>query len=99
MTTPVDVMDLHWVPVPLRWRHVIAGDVFVGADQRLWIVADAANQAGHYAVEVRTGLDTYTDEVDPDDVINVLVPATERDAVELTMDELGARLVERRTES
>lgn len=94
-TLPVEV----WVPVPLRWRHVIAGDVFGGADSRLWHVTKIGpTTTGGIGVVVVQADTVFGDEVDPDDVINVLVPMTERDAVELSMDELGARLVERRTD-
>lgn len=94
MTT--EELERVWVPVPLRWRHVIAGDVFVGGDRALWTVAGAV-PGKHFHVEVRRGANTFTTEIDPDDVVNVLVPVLERDAVELSMDELGARLIERRT--
>lgn len=86
-----------WVPVPLRWRHVIAGDVFVGKEQALWSVKDIRSHAAHLTVYTQSGQHYYPADVDPDDVIEVLVPALERDAVELTREELGARLVARRT--
>lgn len=82
-----------FVPVPLRWRHVVAGDVFLGADGLLWAVENMHQGA----VCVRNGRTQHADIVDPDDVIPVLVPAVERDAVELTREQLGARLIERRT--
>ena len=88
-TLPPDV----FVPVPLRWRHVVAGDVFLGADGRLWCVENMHQGA----VCVRNARDQVADRVDPDDVVSVLVPVVERDAVELTREQLGARLIERRT--
>ena len=98
MSTPIDLSQA-WVPVPLRWRHVIPGDVFVGRDNILWTVTEALDpQSFSFEVVVSRIDDHFRDNVDPDDVINVLVPVTERDAVELTMEELGARLVQRRTE-
>lgn len=86
--TPADC----WVPVPLRWRHVIPGDVIVGRDGRPWMVTSTGT-----AVTAVDGPTAATQPVDPDDPIPVLVPVTDRDAVELTRDQLGARLVERRT--
>lgn len=83
-----------WVPVPLRWRHVVAGDAFLGKDGGLpWHVV--AVEQGRRVIVAR-GARTVTATVDPDDVIRVLVPVTERDAVALTREQLGARLVERR---
>lgn len=88
-----------WVPVPLRWRHVIPGDVFVGKDDRLWQVTDLTHDRGMLIeVTCQSVLDVFYDEADPDDTVNVLVPVLERDAVELTIEELGARLVSRRNE-
>ncbi len=87
-----------WVPVPLRWRHVVAGDVFVGKDGDAWQIARTGSSYG-VGIEVTAiqGDRSFSDDVDPDDVIPVLVPVTERDAVELTREQLGARLIERRT--
>lgn len=90
-TLPADV----WVPVPLRARHVIAGDVIVGKDGSLWPITESRATGGTWSINVANfGLD-YPD---PDDVIPVLVPVIERDAVELTREQLGARLIERRME-
>jgi hypothetical protein len=86
-----------WVPVPLRWRHVIAGDTFVDRNGALWHVTRVGMTADGFAA-VAAQADAVTGSpVDPDDVIPVLIPVSERDAVELTRDQLGARLVERRT--
>jgi hypothetical protein len=89
------------VPVPLRWRHVIAGDVFIGRDDQEWIVT---KNGYHWEW---TGWDLFVERegrvvragrrIDPDDVVEVFVPAVERDAVELIREQLGARLIERRT--
>lgn len=87
-----------WVPVPLRARHVITGDVFVGGDSNLWHVKDVRRHDTYLTFYTESGQSYYPADIDPDDTVNVLVPASERDAVELTIDELGARLVERRNE-
>ena len=89
---PADV----WVPVPLRWRHVVQGDVFVGQGS-LWHVSRIGLEKGELTVDVYSGADEWRGPVDPDDVINVLVPVAERDAVELCREELGARLIAGRT--
>lgn len=86
-----------YVPVPIRWRHVQVGDVFVGRDKQLWYVTDIRENAGALTVQALLQFWSRTGDVDPDDVISVLVPVPERDAVELTREHLGARLVERRT--
>lgn len=88
-----------WVPVPLRWRHIIPGDVFLGgADGDMpWMIVRIEKDWGG-KVTCQSGPDVFSSEVDPDDTVNVLVPASERDAVELTIEELGARLILRRNE-
>lgn len=87
-----------WVPVPLRWKHVLAGDVFVARDGELWQVEETGpSPRTSYDVIAVRGAQVHKADVDPDAVVQVLVPVTERDALRLTRDELGARLVERRT--
>lgn len=82
-----------FVPVPLRWRHVQAGDVIVGTDGRLWhvigITSSGRVHAAHGALAVPA-------DVDPDEVARVLVPVAERDAMTMCRDDLGARITERR---
>jgi hypothetical protein len=88
-----------FVPVPMRWRLVAAGDVFVAKDGRLWSVGALGPRvrgSGLY-VAAHCGLQSYETHVDPDDVIHVLIPTPERDAVLLTRDQLGARVFARRT--
>lgn len=86
-----------WIPVPLRWRHAIETDVFVAPDGELWQIIRSETHGAWFSVTATRGPDQFSRDVDPDDVIPVLVPVSERDAVELTRDQLGARLVERRT--
>lgn len=86
-----------WVPVPLRWRHVETADVIVAPDGELWQVTDTWFGRACKTATAARGRATFSRDVDPDDVIPVLIPVTERDAVELTIEQLGARLVERRT--
>lgn len=94
-TLPSDV----WVPVPLRARHIMAWDMIVGNDGSLWAVSSSASDpSGKWSISALCGAEGLSQFVDPDDVIPVLVPVVERDAVELTRDQLGARLVERRME-
>jgi hypothetical protein len=92
-TLPPDV----WVPVPLRWRHVHPGDTFVGRESRLWHVTGIGPHEAEFRVDAVNSYTPFTAMVDPDDTINVLVPVSERDAVELCREELGARLLAGRT--
>lgn len=95
MTAP-ELADC-WVPVPVRWRHLAPGDVFVAPDGRLWHLVGITPERGQLVAGAMHGEEYARRPVDPDDVIPVLVPTPERDAVELTREQLGARLVERRT--
>lgn len=83
-----------WVPVSVRWRHVVSGDVVLDPDGRTWMLTDRPMTGG---MTVTRGAHSYTATPDPDDVVDVLIPVVERDAVELARAELGARLIERRT--
>ena len=84
-------MDDVWVPIPLRWRHVRPGDIVLGKHDRPWMVTSGMPRV----VTVRSDRE-YVTEPDPDDTVSVLVPVTERDALRLTRDELGARITDRR---
>lgn len=97
MTT--ELPDDVWTPVPLRWRHAQVGDVFVGQGARLWQVAEIRPELANLRVEAHQGHTHHSVLVDLDDVIDVLIPVPEREAVELAREVLGARLVERRTSS
>jgi hypothetical protein len=85
-----------WVPVPIRWRHVIGGDIVLDPAGAPWHVSEN-DLLGTWVLQ--QGLREFQRQADPDEVVNVLVPVPERDAVELARDVLGARLVERRTET
>ncbi len=83
-----------WVPVPVRWRHVQPGDlVLAGATP--WLITHVQDDGT--VVGQHTFRERHHARPDPDDVAQVLVPVTEREAVELAREQLGARLVERRT--
>lgn len=86
-----------FVPVPVRWRNVNASDTFVAPDGKLWHVAKIATSRAALAVTAQYGDRQFSRDVDPDDVVTVLIAVPERDAVELARDVLGARLIERRT--
>lgn len=88
-----------WCPVPLRWRVVQPGDVIVGTDGHTWSVGalgPAAGQPGGLWVATYCGTRSWQGAVDLDAVVNVLVPAPERDALTTTRDVLAARIIERR---
>jgi hypothetical protein len=86
-----------WVPVPVRFRHVVAGDTFVGNGAKLWHVTKVTPDLAQLRVEAHQGDTVFRVAIDPDEVVDVLTPVPERDALELTRDALGARLIERRT--
>jgi hypothetical protein len=88
-----------WVPVKLRWRHVRAGDVFFSAKTGdLWHVTEIEDvEPFLLTVHLNHGGDQHVVEMDRDAVVQVLTPVPERDAMRIARDELGARLVERRT--
>ena len=86
-----------WVPAPVRWRHMLVGEVFLGAKDRQWMVSALASQPdGTISVTARQGQDEFQAVVDPDETIQALVPTVEREALELTRAELGAQIIERR---
>jgi hypothetical protein len=87
-----------WVPVPVRWRYVRSWDLIVGKNKAIWAVERIGCSYGPgLEVTAVCGPDSFTDDVDPDETVQVLIPVAERDAVELCREELGARLVEQRT--
>jgi hypothetical protein len=100
-------MTTEQVPVPIRVRHVTAGDVFMSArDGSHWLVSLADDQMwrvyGREIVAICDGRTVTTgpdarNALDPDHVLDVLVPADEASAVELCREELGARLIAGRT--
>ena len=82
-----------WVPVPIRMRHVQPGDVILSKDGQPWMV-DVATIHGR--LQVNRMREDMNVTVDLDHVIQVLVPVSERDAVTLTRDQLGAQVESRR---
>lgn len=70
--------------------------MFVG-DAGMWLVVSVTPASAGIRAEVHCGHFPYEGDVDPDAVVEVLVPVTEREALELTREQLGARVVERRT--
>jgi hypothetical protein len=72
-----------WVPVPLRWATVVAGDVTVstrGGENKLWGVAEGVHGMEPRVTVQRAGKERGLD-VDPDATVPVLVRHTERDAL------------------
>lgn len=80
-----------WTPVRLRWRYVRPGDVFVALG-RLWAVVGI--NGWHMAI-VSDGR-YLTHVIDPDEEIDVLLPAAEAEALASARVELGATVVDRR---
>jgi hypothetical protein len=90
-----------WVPVPLRWRNVVAGDVIVGQKGKAWHVERPLPD-----LLMRHGADWWprTDEdrrllPDPDSRVPVLTAVPMVNAVELLHSELNAQLLAARSET
>jgi uncharacterized coiled-coil protein SlyX len=87
-----------FLPVPIRWRHVLPGDVLAvkrGDEVEPWLVrVSRAGDPTGWTVEVaRTGADVPRN-VDPDDEVPVLVAAAVADAF-VVLREQGAEMVGR----
>lgn len=82
-----------WVPEPVPWRCVAAGDLVLGAGTpaSVWVVTSRFGDR----VTISRGRVEKTSQPDPDREVRVLVPRAERDAWLLLRDVLGARLVSR----
>jgi len=72
--------------------------MFVAHDGALWMVLALDTEHGSLVVSAVRADERHASSVDPDEAVTVLIPVTEAEAVELTREVLGARLVERRTE-
>ena len=85
-----------WVPVPIRWRYVQPGDVTVGLDGLLIPVVGVTRDHPLTITYRWHGNDAWA-QPDPDELVPVLVPIPERDAGALTVEQLGAVVIGRRT--
>jgi hypothetical protein len=86
-----------WVPVPLRWRHVVAGDVIAGKGGHAWLVEQVPPfYVLNRGAERYPGPDGKRHPVDPDEVVQVLTPVPMAQAMALTRAELGTQVIERR---
>lgn len=83
------------VPIPLRWRHVAAGDLIVGKDGAPLLVRQAPAPDNESTTCVVTPNGEWSGRVDLNRVAQVLVPAPVVDAMCLVRDQLGARVTER----
>lgn len=82
-----------WAPVPVRWRYVQPGDVLAGKESLL--VVAHVELGPRWFNAVLHGYEESFD-VDPDELVQVLVPIPERDAQRLSVEQLGAVVVGRR---
>lgn len=87
-----------YVPLPLAWRHVQAGETFIGKGGKLWHVHESHASTGSWWVCVYRGPTFHARNVDPDEQVQVLTPVPMAQAMTLTKAELGARLIAVRTE-
>lgn len=86
------------VAVPVGWRHARPGDTFRAPNGDLWHVEDVRpGRGGQLTVTARRGAAPYTVDVDPDERVHLLHEVAEADAITYAVQELGARLIERRT--
>lgn len=91
--TTVD-MRRCWAPVEKHWRLVQPGDVTVGADGDLIPITGIRPDRGEIRVEFTLrGTDGHVAFVEADGLVDVLVPAVERDGLALLAEELGGRLI------
>lgn len=83
-----------YLPTTRRWRHVQAGDVFVGKGGALWHVDSVHVRPETAVVTVRAGQRRPAPiEVDLDTTIDVLVQRDESDALELLAEQLSAVMI------
>jgi hypothetical protein len=95
ITLPAD----HFAPIPVRWRHVRSRDVLlVDVDDgppECWSIGSVAEWRGVWRVTATCGTQRHGADVDPDEVVWVLVPAAERAAFVAARSALGAELLDR----
>lgn len=84
-----------WVPVPIRWRYVQVLDVVVGKAGGLLYVERISFPDGQRWIHLVGYPQPFP--VDSDEMVSVLVPIPERDAGALTVEQLGAVVIGRRT--
>jgi hypothetical protein len=87
-----------FVPVKLRARFMLVGDVFLSEKTNdLWMVIAAENRTDRPArvLTVQRGSSTHTAEIDLDTTILVLTQVPERDALVALRNGLDGRLVDR----
>lgn len=85
----------HWGPLPLRWRHVVPGDVVITGDgegRTAWVMLQAETFGRTTRTVGVSGRGRHSAEVDPDAMVTVLVPLAMREAIRLARTELGAQV-------
>jgi hypothetical protein len=88
-----------WAPVPMPWRLVEDGELFVGGNGVLWVLHTIRGTRGApvaVASPVADPEQVHEVPVRPDELVRVLVPTTERDVVAMTRELLGAQVIARR---
>lgn len=88
-----------WVPVPLRWRHVVTGDVLQGKEAAgLYVERAMRDERGRVVVQVYSAAGVWRGDVDPDETVQVLTPVPMAQAVAITREQIGMQLIARRTD-
>lgn len=95
-----DELKQTWVQVPLRWRYIQRGDLFVTPAGATWMVVAEPAWAEQLTITAigKSGKVT-PGAVDPDDFANVLMQVAHIDAITMLHSELGARLLSSREQA
>jgi hypothetical protein len=88
------LLDQAWVTAPMRWSKIDVGRLVVDDRHRVWVVMARDDLGATVSVTVTKAGETrqHTRAVAADGVVDVLMPAAERDALVLLRDQLGAQL-------
>jgi hypothetical protein len=81
-----------WVPIPMRWSCVRPEMTLLRPDGREWMVMSATRTPSGTLVRARRGEQEFFG-VPPEPTALVLVPVPERDALTLSRDVLGSRIM------
>jgi hypothetical protein len=85
-----------WVPIPQHWTTVEPGAWFLDPHGGRWTLDGVSQATGGVFVRARQGAQVYAGHP-ASPIAQVLVPVPERDALTLSRDVLGSRIMERRT--
>jgi hypothetical protein len=84
-----------WEVVNMRWRNIRPGDVIVNGRAEMWMVTSWSLVPNQATLTVVRGAGTHTFQKDPDEAVRVLLASTEREAILLAREQLGAVVTDR----